>query len=120
MIGYIIFICAISSAVICISYDTMARTKGWAIGEILLKDASYPKIASLITVAWVLIKSFIAFNWWSPILILITGWLLALFFTMILKKNVQILGLLSIFPMFILTVLYVSESRPCGFLHNLF
>ena len=120
MIGYLIFIFSMAMAVICISYDSMAHTKGWPVGEILSKDASLPKIAAFITALWVLVKSFMTFYWWSPIVILIAGWLLAFVLTMMFRKNVQFVCVLGIFPALVFTILYISEQKPFGMLHKLF
>jgi len=118
--GYIIFTCSMAVAAICISYDSMARAKGWPVGKILSKDASLPKIVAFITQLWTLGKSFMVFEWWSPFVVLIIGWHLAFLLTMSLRKNVQFLGLLGIFPAFVLTILYVSESKPLGMLQDIF
>ena len=107
-------------AITCISYDTMARSKGWPVREILAKDASLPKIAAFTTVLLIFAKSFMAFQWWSPIAILIPGWILAFILTMLLKKNIQFVCILGIFPALVLTILYISESKPFGILHNIF
>lgn len=120
MVGYVIFISSMALAVICISYDSMARAKGWPVGEILSKDASLPKIVAFITALWVLGKSFMVFHWWSPIVILVMGWGLAFALTMTLKKNVQFVCTLGIFPALVFTILYVSEGKPFGMLHKLF
>ena len=120
VVGYIIFICSMAIAVICISYDSMALAKGWPVGEILAKDASLPKIAAFITALWILGKSFMIFNWWSPIVILIAGWILAFVLTMIIRKNVQFVGVLGIFPSLAFTILYISDQKPFGILHKLF
>lgn len=120
MYGYIIFIISMAIAVVCISYNSMARVKGWPVGEILSKDASVPKIGAMITALWVLGKSFLVFQWWSPLVILVIGWLLAFLLTMILKKNVQFVGILGVFPTLTLTILYLSESKPLGMLHGIF
>lgn len=120
MTGYVIFTCSMAIALICISYDSMARSKGWPVGEILSKDASVPKIVAFVTVLWVLGKSFATFHWWSPIIILIAGWFLAFALTMALRKNVQFLCVLGIFPAFLFTVIYVSENKPFGLFHKLF
>ena len=107
-------------AITCISYDMMARSKGWPVGAILAKDASVPKIVAVITALWVLGKSFMIFQWWSPIAIFIMGWILAFILTMLLKKNMQFVCVLGIFPAWVLTILYISESKPFGMLHNIF
>jgi hypothetical protein len=120
MVGYVIFICSMAMAVICISYDSMARTKGWPVGEILYKDASLPKITAFITALWILGKSFMAFQWWSPVVIFIFGWILAFTLTMMFKKNVQLVGILGVYPALIFSILYISESKPFGMLHKLF
>ena len=120
MIGYIIFICSMTLALICISYDTMAKPKGWPTGEILSKDASMPKIAAFITALWVLGNSFIVFHWWSPILIFILGWVTAFILTMTLKKRVQLICIIGIFPALVFTILYTSETKPFGILHSIF
>lgn len=120
MIGYIIFILSMVMAVSCISYDSMARTKGWSVGEILAKDASLPKIAAFVTAPWILVKSFMVFSWWSPIVILIVGWLLAFILVMMLRKNVQFVCIIGIFPALFFTILYISEEKPLGMLHKLF
>ena len=119
MIGYFIFICSMALAVICISYDTMARSKGWPIGLVLSKDASLPKIVAFITALWVIGKSFMIFHWWSPIVILILGWLLAYLITISLKTYAQFICIIGIFPAFIFTILYMSEAKPFGFLHRI-
>ncbi len=120
MVGYIIFVCSMALAITCISYDSMARTKGWPVGEILSKGASLPKIAAFITALWVLGKSFMVFQWWSPIVIIALGWVLAYFLTMTFKKNVQFICILGIFPALVFTILYISETKPFGVLHNIF
>ena len=120
MIGYIIFISSMALAITCMSYDSMARPKGWPVGEILSKDASMPKIAAFITALWALVQSFLVFSWWSPLVILILGWFLAFFLTMSLKKNVQFVCIVGIFPALILTILYISEEKPFGMLHKIF
>ena len=120
MIGYFIFICSMALAITCISYDTMARSNGWPVGEILAKYASFPKITAFITALWVIGQSFMVFNWWSPIVIIILGWVLALIITMSLKKNVQFVCIIGIFPALVFTILYISEEKPFGMLHNIF
>ncbi len=120
MIGYTIFICSMAMAIACISYDSMARAKGWPVGEILAKDASLPKIVAFITVLWILAKSFMVFSWWSPVLILVVGWFLAFALVVILRKNVQFVCIIGIFPAFVFTILYVSEETPFGMLHKIF
>ena len=120
MYGHIIFVVSMGVAVICISYDSMARAKGWPVGELLSKDASVPKIAAIITALWVVGKSFMVFQWWSPLIILVIGWVLAFLLTMSLKKNVQFIGILGIYPALALTILYLSESKPLGMLHDIF
>jgi hypothetical protein len=118
--GYIIFSASMAAAVVCMSYSLMARQNGWPVGEILSKDASVPKIAAFITALWVIGKSFMVFQWWSPLAIVVLGWLLAFILTMVLKKNVQFLGVLGIFPALVFTILYLSESKPFGMLHAIF
>lgn len=120
MIGYIIFIFSIGLALACLAYDTTARSEGWSVGTILAKDASLPKIASYMTVLLILVKSFIIFSWWSPLVILIISFFLAFYFVMILKENVQILCIYGIFPALVFSILYISEKRPFGMLHILF
>lgn len=120
MIGYFIFIFSMALAITCISYNGMARSKGWPVGELLVEDASLPKIVAFITALWVIGKSFIIFNWWSPIAILIVGWITAFIITMSLKKYAQSICIIGIFPAFILTVLYFSEEKPFGWVHNIF
>ena len=119
MIGYSIFIVSVALSIACISYSIMARSNGWPVGAILAKDTATPKIAGFVTALWALVKTFVVFHWWSPIVVLVSGWLLALAITMAMKKNTQILCILGVFPAFIFTSLYVSESKPLGFLHRL-
>jgi hypothetical protein len=120
MIGYMIFIYSMAMAVVCISYDSMARAKGWPVGEVLAKDASLPKIGAFITTLWIIGKSFMVFSWWSPIVIVIVGWILAFALVMMLRKNVQFVGIIGVFPSLIFTILYISEEKPFGMLHKLF
>ena len=120
MIGYSIFIFAVGISFACVSYGVMARSNGWPVGAILASDASIPKLAALVTVVWASVKSFMMFQWWSPFFVLVAGWIFAFFLTMTFKKNVQIVCVIGVFPSFVATVLYVSESRPFGFLHNIF
>jgi hypothetical protein len=108
------------AAVICISYCPMARQNGWPVGEILSKDGAMPKIAAFITALWVVGKSFMVFQWWSPIVIVAIGWLVAFILTVALKEGVQFVGVLGIFPALAFTILYLSESKPFGMLHAIF
>jgi hypothetical protein len=96
----------------------MAQAKGWPVGEILHKHASLPKIAAFITALWILGKSFVIFAWWSPIVILMVGWMSAFLLVMALRQNVQVLAVAGIFPALVLTILYVSEDKPFGMLHR--
>jgi hypothetical protein len=59
MIGYTIFIISLATSVACISYSGIAQSKGWPVGMLLHKDASFPKIVAFVTTLWVLVKSFI-------------------------------------------------------------
>jgi len=118
--GHIIFIVSMVAAVICISYCPMARQNGWPVGEILSKDGAMPKIAAFITALWVVGKSFMVFQWWSPIVIVAIGWLVAFILTVALKEGVQFVGVLGIFPALAFTILYLSESKPFGMLHAIF
>lgn len=118
MTGYIIFICSMAMAILCITYDSMARAKGWPVGVLLSKDASLPKITAFITAIWILIKSFLILHWWSPIVILIAGWFLGFFLTMLIRKMVQPICIIGIFPAFLFTILYISEDKPLGWLHK--
>lgn len=120
MIGYIIFIVSMAIAIMCISYDTMAKSKGWPSSEILSKNASLPKIAAFITALWICVKSFFVFHWWSPIVILILGWVFAFIMTILFKKNTQFICILGIFPAMLFTILYISESEPFGIIHKIF
>ena len=120
MVGYVIFISAMVISISCISYSGIAQAKGWPVGMLLHKEASLPKIAAFITVLWILVKSFIIFHWWSPFVILISGWILALVLTYTIKKNVQFVCILGVFPSLIFTILYISEAKPFGLLHKIF
>lgn len=119
MYGYIIFILSMAAALICMSYSQMARASGWPVGEILSKETSLPKIAAFITLLWVIGKSFMVFQWWSPLIIIVIGWIVAFVLTRVLRENVQFIGIIGIFPMLLMTVLYTSETKPLGMLSNL-
>jgi CHASE2 domain-containing sensor protein len=106
-------------AVVCISYSSMARQNGWPVGEILSKDASVPKIAAFITALWIVGKSFVVYQWWSPLIIVFIGWFVAFVLTMVLRQNVQFVGVLGIFPALAFTILYLSESKPLGMLQSI-
>lgn len=120
MIGYTIYIFAVSVAVCCMSYDTLAVQKGWPVGEILAKDASLPKITAIITVLWAMAKSFLIFHWWSPILVLVVGWFFAFGITNLLQKHTQIFCIIGIYPALLFTIFYISEDKPLGIIHKLF
>ncbi len=120
MIGYCLFIAAVSIAIATISYPGFARAKRWPVGTILAADASIPKIVAFIAIAWALAKAFFVFQWWSPLMILPLGWLLAVALTLTLKRNTQALAILGAFPAYLLIVLYESEQRPLGFLNAFF
>jgi len=120
MVGYVIFTLAVAISIACISYDTMARSKGWPVGGVLEKDYSIPKIAAFVTALWALGKAFFVFQWWSPLLVLGLGWLIGFILTMALKRHAQVLCILGVFPAFFFTVVYISEEKPFGFLHRLF
>lgn len=120
MMSYLIFVGSMAFAVICISYDSIARAKGWPVGEVLSNDASLPKIIALITAIWILAKSFLVLEWWSPFAILALGWFIAFILTMALRKHVQFLGILGVFPALFFTIIYISESKPFGMLYSMF
>lgn len=119
LIGHLIFVVAVAFAIVCISYQSFARARGWPVGELLSRDASVPRIFAFVTIVWALVKSFLLFHWWSPLLIVVVGWSLAFTLTMILKKHAQTLCILGLVPGLICTILYVSERRPFGLLHRL-
>ena len=100
MVGYIVFIIAMVISISCISYSGIAQSKGWPVGKLLDKDASLLKIVAFMTILWIVVKSFIIFHWWSPLIILFSGWILALFLTFILKKSTQFVCILGIFHHF--------------------
>ena len=118
MYGYIILICSTAIGIICISYRDMAIPHRWPTGEILLSGTSLPQILALTTILWALGKSFFVFFWWSPIVVLALGWVLAFVITMGLKHHVQWLGVIGIYPAQLLTLLYISDSKPLGVFHN--
>jgi len=120
MVGYTIFICAMAIAIACISYAPMAEQAGWPIGEILHRGGSIPNIIAFLTIPWIIVKSFILYHWWSPLVIVAIGWLLALVLTMTLKKNVQFLCVFGIWIAFLLTVSYFPGAKPSAILHHIF
>ena len=105
MFEYIIFILSMSISVICISYSLYAIGVGWTVGEILSKDDSIVKIVSFINGIWILIKTFLMFNWWTPIIIFLVGWALGFILIIIFKQKVQWIGIIGICPAFILTTI---------------
>ncbi len=74
----------------------------------------------MVTALWALGKSFVVFEWWTPILVFVLGSVLAFVVTFTLKQWTQLLCTLGIFPALFFTVIYVSEEKPLGFLHRLF
>jgi hypothetical protein len=90
----------------------------WPIGALLASDASVPKLCAFVAVLWALVKAFIVFSWWSPLAVLAIGWLIALALVFTLRTHVQWLLVPGVFVTFILSILYVSEERPFGFLSN--
>lgn len=120
MIGYAIFVGSMAVSIICVSYDAMARSKGWPVGDLLSRPDSLPKITALVTALWVIGKSFFLWSWWSPALILIIAWIAAFILTMSLKKYAQVVAIVGIFPALLFAILYVSEDRPLGMLHRIF
>lgn len=119
MVGYIIFTATISLAWICISYKDFALKSGWPIGTILNNDTSLPKLMSIVALLWALVKSVLVYNWYSFLIVGILGFFIAFTLTSLFKKNVQFLGVIGIFPMWFLTIIYNSEEAPFGFFHNL-
>ena len=117
MIGYTIFTIAVALWLGSVSYTIMAHSRGWPVGEILSGDAPIPPFVGFVTGLWALAKSFYLFNWWSPIVILAAGWILAFAITMLLKQRSQFLWVIGVFPAFLFTILYTSESKPLGILH---
>ena len=119
MIGYMIFTVTAALAICAVSYDTFARARGWPVGEVFAKDASFVKLFAVIAGIWAVGKSFFVLHWWSPLVVLVLGWLLAFIITLVFKSWTQFLVFL-VFPLFVLTILYLSESKPFGMLHGLF
>lgn len=98
----------------------MARALGWPTGEILANNGSIPEMLAFLVVIWIVVKSFILFHWWRPILISIAAWLLALILVMTLKAYVQHLCIIGIVPAFVFVILYVSEKKPIGMASKIF
>lgn len=120
MIGYAIFSGTVAFSLMCVSYEIMAQRYEWPIGAILARPLSLPKIVALVSGVYAFGKSFVVFEWWSPLVVLVIGQSLAFVLTMALKKNAQAVSIIGVFLGFILTALYASESRPLGFLQTLF
>jgi hypothetical protein len=118
--GYAIFSLAIAMAVACSAYAGVARARMWPIGEWLSSSASLPRIGAIITILWVVVKSYVVFSWWSPLIISTVGFSLAFALTFAMREKIQCVIVPGIFISFILAALYVSERLPFGFVSRLF
>lgn len=112
MYGYIIFTAAVAIAAICLSYDSMAKSMKWPVGDILGRDTGLAKITAFITVAWCVLKAFTMLPWWSPATILLAGWFLAFILTMTFRRYVQYIGVIGVFPAFLTAIIYGAGSGP--------
>lgn len=114
MIGHTIFTVALALSFMCLAYEGVAQTHGWSVGETLARDASLPKIMAFTTQIAAFGHAFIAFYWWSPLLVLICGYCIAAVTTILLRERAQIVAVVGIWPAAAATLLYHSEQYPFG------
>lgn len=121
MIGYAIFICSAAIAVATLSYLIYAVPRGWPVGMIFIRDDGYrPKMVAAAVTLIVLVKSFLTLDWWSPLVIVVAGYLLAGALTAKAKSWTQLICLVGLGPAGVLSLLYKSERQPFGFLQQFF
>ncbi len=109
MYEHLIYAALFSIPMICISYAEWAKQKGLPVGATLAKDASWPKVISLVFVLYLLIGSFLHLSWWSPIVVFLLGSVIAVTLMSIMGKWVQAVGTLGIVPAAIASI-FLTDS----------
>lgn len=95
---YIQLTIAVAISIACISYPVMAHQNQWPIGSVFAKKLPLPATVAFVTLVWSLLKAFSILSWWSPLAVLVVGWLLACCITMALKSKVQYVCVFGCLP----------------------
>lgn len=95
---------------IVMSYSGFADGKGWPAGEIYRSNASWLKILAVFGLFGAPAAAFLAYPWWSALVVVVGGLLLGAALTRALKHNVQIFALVGLPLTWALSVIVVSQG----------
>ncbi|MEI6300951.1 MAG: hypothetical protein WCR74_05865 [Betaproteobacteria bacterium] len=119
MIGYAIFSATLAFSIMCVAYSGMAKSYGWPVGTILAEGASIPKVMAFVGGILSVVRSFVVYEWWTPVVVIVIGQVVAFILLMTFKGKAQAICVVGTVLGFFFTSLYQSESRPFGFFHAL-
>ena len=119
MYGYLIFVATVAFASCATAYKVNARAREWPVGMWFEREASWVKTVALVALIWSVGKSFFAYEWWSPLAVLFVGFIAGVFILNTLKWWTQTACVVGVPATFLLTALYIDESKPFGVLHAL-
>ncbi len=107
IIDFIIMSVTFGSGMVIGGYDDFARAKGWPVAERLSGGRSLLKIVSLLALFIALGVSFYAYRWWSPLIVLVCGFIYGFLSLVLLKQRVQALAALGVVAGLVLCFAYV-------------
>jgi len=107
---YITLLAAVTIAIACICYPSMASQKSWPSKEVFTRKMPWPCGVSWIALAWAVLKTPVIGPWWSFLPLLVAGFFLAFILTMALKEKVQHLSIWGCIPALMLAVLAGAET----------
>ena len=93
-----------------LSYDSYAAGKGWPVGEMFAADASMIKIASFIGLPGAAIAAGYLAVWWSAIVVIVAGFIMALVLTNTLRSYVQPVSIVGLVLCWVVGISMFSQT----------
>ncbi len=93
-----------------LSYDGYAAKKGWPVGEMFAADASMIKIASFIGLPGSAIAAAYLAVWWSAVVVIVVGFIVALILTNTLRSYVQPVSIVGLSLCWAVGILMLSQA----------
>ena len=119
IIGLSIYTLTAACSWICLAYRGFAKNSNWPVIKPLQEDFSWPKLLAFASMAWACLRSIQTIGLWAPFVILIFGFFVAFIATFLMRSRIQVVAIAGLIAGSIGTILYISESQPLGFVHNL-
>ena len=93
-----------------LAYDSYAERKGWPVGEMFAADTSTIKIASFIGLPGAAIAAAYLAVWWSSIIVIVVGFLVALILTNILRSYIQPVSIVGLALCWVMGIIMLSQA----------